>query len=160
MKKTLFVLLIIATLMCNFSTVAFALDSNEIVCSAVDESPMLGLIGENPNARGANIPDNFWNVVVQGDYHFDGSSTKQTLYTSYYFTGARNYYVSANNRQDSDQKVTVVTTDGDELATYTIPKEGSITFNVSTNEPWYLKFPGGMFSDGTNVYGMVRDIVE
>ena len=157
MKKFVFVIVIILSLLSAISVVSFAETDEGYVSS--DSGDLVGLIAADPNARGALIPTLEYNISRNGTYSFDGGSHSQTLYTSYYFSGCEKYTVIAYNLQSSGQKVIARNLDGDKLEEYSIPSNGgSITFHVTTTEKWYLEFPGGgIFGGGTDVHGTVSE---
>ncbi|MBQ7300418.1 MAG: hypothetical protein IJW77_11335 [Clostridia bacterium] len=154
MKKFFIVIVMIISLVSTINVISFAVTDEQNVSTYSNE--LVGLVAVDPNARAAEIPTLEYDISQNGTYHFDGGSNSQTLYTLYYFSGCEKYTVIANNLQSSGQKVIARNLDGDKLEEYTIPADGSITFRVTTTEEWYLEFPGGgIFGDGTDVYGTV-----
>lgn len=120
------------------------------------ESNLIGLVEVNENARDGYTPTLGWNVANSGTYFFEGSSSRATLFTLYYFTGAEKYYVKVYNEQSSGQKVKLRTIGNEsKFAEYTVPGNGELGFWVTQSEAWYIEFTGGWLSDGSDVQGYV-----
>lgn len=94
---------------------------NSINLEAVDIQPF-----------GVSIPTSIWDVTVNGQYNFAGTSNQQDMYTNYKFVGKDSYAVVVTNHSASKLTVKV--------------KTFWNTYYTSTVQPGYTNyfFPSGM----------------
>lgn len=93
-------------------------------------------------------PTTVWNININGQYNFAGSSNSQTLYTNYKFTGKNEYTVYVENTGK-----TPITVKAKRLtktyATTKISAGKTATFqfsNIKSNTEFYIVFEGDSYS--------------
>lgn len=98
--------------------------------------------------RGVGTPTKVWNIKEDGKYNFAGSSSYQTLYTNYKFTGKTSYKVYVENTG----KTPITVKAKRKMKTYastkiSAGKSAAFEFsNIKSDTNFYIVFEGDNYS--------------
>ncbi|MCZ0702315.1 hypothetical protein J2T56_000648 [Natronobacillus azotifigens] len=150
------ILIAIFAVLVSFTAVS-AQESSEVKHD--DESEVLENVGVSPelpayvdegegeiSPLGLGVPRNEWDMSIRGQYDFQGTAQRSTLYTDYLLTGQSSYSVRINNsrsdtfRVDLMQKNVIWDTT---VRTWNVSPGASLFASqtgLSSSNSYYLKF--------------------